>query len=73
MSQTQSAFDLLEGDVNGYGLKKIKESLFTVKSQVKRSMDAGLDPETFAIAKRVAASVDVADTVVDKLYKKMVG
>ena len=73
MSQMQSAFELLDGDVNGYGLKKIREALFVLRSNVKRAMDSGLDSESFAKAQRVYASVEAAETTVDKLHKKMVG
>ncbi|MBQ7607723.1 MAG: hypothetical protein IJU76_07095 [Desulfovibrionaceae bacterium] len=73
MNQTQSAFDLLDGDVNGYGLKTLREALFTLKADVKRAMDAGLDAEQFDQAKRVFASVTAAETAVENLYKKMVG
>ncbi len=73
MSERLSAFDLLEGDVNGHGLRTLKEALLTMKMSVKRKMDAGLGPEEFAAAKRVLASIDAAEETLTTLYERMVG
>jgi len=71
MSEFISAFDLLEGDVDGKGLKQLQDRLFEMKKSLKSVIDSGLDPETFAKAKRVLDACSSAEDVVVLLHKKV--
>ncbi|MBQ7457158.1 MAG: hypothetical protein IJS54_06110 [Desulfovibrio sp.] len=68
MSETPiSAFDLLEDDLSGQGLKKLQERLVDMRTNLRRCMDKGLDPDDFSVAKRLLAAVEAAESVLLQL------
>ena len=73
MNEALSAFELLEGDFNAVGLKKIQNQLFSMKIDIKRDMDAGLDPDSFAKYKQLLSAIETAEETVILLHEKMVG
>ena len=72
MSERLSAFDLLEGDHSGAGLRRLQDALFELKMSVKRAVDAGLSSEDFSVAQRVLRAVETAEDAVLRLHDKIV-
>ena len=72
MNEKLSAFDLLEGDYQGNGLRTLQEALCTLQTSVRRSMDQGLSSEDFTLAKRVLLAVETAKETANSLHDKMV-
>ncbi|MBO5490353.1 MAG: hypothetical protein J6N67_05380 [Desulfovibrio sp.] len=73
MSERLSAFDLLEGDHNGAGLRRLQEALLALKTSVRQAMDAGLSAEDFSVAQRVLLAVETAEEAAPRLHDKMAG
>lgn len=73
MSEKCSAFDLLEGDHNGTGLRRLQEALFAMKTSLRSAMDAGLPADSFSVAQRVLLAVETAEETVPRLHDKMLG
>ena len=73
MTERLSAFDLLENDHSGAGLRRLQDELFTMKTKVRTAMDRGLSSEDFACAQRVLLSVETAAEAAEQLHDKMVG
>jgi len=68
MTGMESAFDLLVDDPSGFQLKSIGEELFEMKTTVKRAMDAGMTAEEMAVARKVMAAVECADSVARRVH-----
>lgn len=73
MSEPLSAFDLLENDYNGAGLRQIQEALVALKLDIKGRMDRGLAADEFPVAQRALLAVETAEETVVQLHDKMVG
>ncbi|MCR4666686.1 MAG: hypothetical protein K5657_05260 [Desulfovibrio sp.] len=71
MNETLSAFDLLEGDHNGSGLRRLQEELYTMKEPIRHAMDAGLSTDDFSVAQRVLQAVQNAEEAVVRLHDKI--
>ncbi|MCR5814021.1 MAG: hypothetical protein K6G15_05980 [Desulfovibrio sp.] len=71
MSETLSAFDLLEGDYQGIGLRRLQESLGQIRQSVRQTMDRGLTREEFDVAQRVLLAVETAEETANTLHEKM--
>lgn len=68
MSDFVSCYDLLANDHSGRGLKQIQEEFFSMRSDIKKAMDAGLSSDDMSIARRAQDAVDAASQATDKLY-----
>ncbi|MCR5562401.1 MAG: hypothetical protein K6F46_03375 [Desulfovibrio sp.] len=73
MNENLSAFDLLEGDHNGTGLRRLQEALLAMKEPVRQKMDAGLSTEEFSVAQRVLLAVETGGEAAARLHDKMAG
>lgn len=71
MNETLSAFDLLENDFQGQGLKKIQDALLTMKQKIRTAMDQGLSQEDFAKAKTIDEAIGLCEETVVRLHEKM--
>lgn len=71
MNEKYSAFDLLEGDYQGNGLRTLQETLSNLQMSVRRTMDQGLPSEDFALAKKVLLAVETAKETANALHDKM--
>lgn len=66
--EMESAFDMLEEDPSGQGLKRLREELFEMRMDVKRAMDVGMTSDEMAVARQVMAAVDSAEKVAERVY-----
>ena len=73
MIETLSAFDLLEGDHNGMGLRQMQDALLAMKTRIRTGMDKGLSPDEFAVAQKALLSVETASETVERLHDKIAG
>lgn len=73
MSEKLSAFDLLEGDHNGAGLRRLLEALASMKTSIRRAMDGGLSSEDFSAAQRALLAVETGEETAARLHDKMAG
>ena len=73
MSEKLSAFDLLEGDHNGAGLRRLLEALGSMKMSIRRAMDEGLSSEDFSAAQRALLAVETGEETAARLHDRMAG
>ncbi|MBO4300973.1 MAG: hypothetical protein J5861_05145 [Desulfovibrio sp.] len=71
MSESFSAFDLLQDDHSGAGLRRLQEALFEQKTRLRAVMDAGLSAEEFSRAQRALLAVETAEEAAPRLHDKM--
>ncbi len=65
----ESCNDLLTNDHSGRGLKSLQEEMFSMKATLKSSMDKGISSEEAAIAQELKNAIDVAESLLDTIYK----
>ncbi len=66
-----SASEILTNDFNGQGLKSLKEELFEMNLEIKKSMDKGLSLDEMAIANSYRQAISDIDDVLELVHARI--